>query len=89
MKCLSLIILSAAIMVPLDAKETCDSGHCPETVESHLRKTVRPICKEEIEKDQTIKQLSETVDDLKLQVQVNKNEIIKLSLPKFLKLFIV
>ena len=86
MKCLSLIILSAAIMVPLDAKETCDSGHCPETVESHLRKTVRPICKEEIEKDQTIKQLSETVDDLKVQVQV-QDEIIKVSLPKFLKLF--
>ena len=87
MKCLSLIILSAAIMVPLDAKETCDSGKM-ETVESHLRNTIRPICKEEIEKDQTIKQLSETVDDLKVQVQV-QDEIIKVSLPKFLKLFIV
>ena len=72
-------------MVPLDAKETCDSGKM-ETVESHLRNTIRPICKEEIEKDQAIKQLSETVDDLKVQVQV-QDEIIKVSLPKFLKLF--
>ena len=68
MKCLALIFLSAAIMVPLNAEETCDSGDKTKkvttTVRSHLRDTVKSVCEEEI-------------GDLKAQLQVNKAEIIK------------
>ena len=65
MKYLALIILSAAIMVPINAEETCDSGESvTETVQTHLRNTVKSVCEEEI-------------GDLKAQLQVNKAEIIK------------
>ena len=67
MKYLALIILFAAIMVPINAEETCDSGDkMTETVQNHLRNTVKSVCEEEI-------------GDLKAQLQVNKDKSSKSS----------
>ena len=78
MKYLALIILSTAIMVPLNAEETCDSGDKTKkvttTVRSHLRDTVKSVCNEEFA---DIEALSKTVNEMKAQIKVNKAEVIK------------